>query len=317
MVTSGGSVGGQELGDVGLQHRLGHPEACCPGRAPPWPGRSSSRSPGCRSPRAHGTTPVPDAGGRQRPGRRRCRRWALPHSRSRILSRVGLGATDRDRLSGGSGRSSGRRGWRSDAGYGSERFTLSNSLSSRRVMAISTYPTGDPVPRGHRPHHRYVQPGVAGAARGRLRVRRTSCSSSSTTWASASCRRSVVWWTPRSWTTWPRGPAVHEHAHHGAVLAVAGVRADRAQPSLPGIWRASPRRPPATRVTTACCPSTGGCCPEMLLPLGYNTFCVGKWHLTPAEHTTAAGPFDRWPLGVGSSGTTGSWVGRPTSGTPS
>ncbi len=38
---------------------------------------------------------------------------------------------------------------------------------------------------------------------------------------------------------------------------------------------------------------------EMLLPQGYNTFCVGKWHLTPPEHTTAAGPYDRWPLGRG------------------
>jgi arylsulfatase A-like enzyme len=38
---------------------------------------------------------------------------------------------------------------------------------------------------------------------------------------------------------------------------------------------------------------------EMLLQKGYNTFCVGKWHLTPPEHTTAAGPYDRWPLGRG------------------
>ena len=37
----------------------------------------------------------------------------------------------------------------------------------------------------------------------------------------------------------------------------------------------------------------------MLLQNGYNTFCVGKWHLTPPEHTTAAGPYDRWPLGRG------------------
>jgi arylsulfatase A-like enzyme len=46
-------------------------------------------------------------------------------------------------------------------------------------------------------------------------------------------------------------------------------------------------------------PFDRGMLSEMLLPLGYNTFCVGKWHLTPPEHTTAAGPFDRWPLGRG------------------
>ena len=37
----------------------------------------------------------------------------------------------------------------------------------------------------------------------------------------------------------------------------------------------------------------------MLLPHGYATFCVGKWHLTPAEQISAAGPYDRWPLGRG------------------
>jgi len=38
---------------------------------------------------------------------------------------------------------------------------------------------------------------------------------------------------------------------------------------------------------------------EMLLERGYNTFAVGKWHLTPPQETTAAGPFHRWPLGRG------------------
>ena len=38
---------------------------------------------------------------------------------------------------------------------------------------------------------------------------------------------------------------------------------------------------------------------EMLLEHGYNTFAVGKWHLTPPEEGTLAGPFTRWPLGRG------------------
>jgi len=38
---------------------------------------------------------------------------------------------------------------------------------------------------------------------------------------------------------------------------------------------------------------------EMLLGHGYNTYAVGKWHLTPPEETSPAGPYDRWPLGRG------------------
>jgi len=46
-------------------------------------------------------------------------------------------------------------------------------------------------------------------------------------------------------------------------------------------------------------PFENGFLSEMLIPHGYNTFAIGKWHLTPAEQVTAAGPFDRWPLGRG------------------
>jgi len=46
-------------------------------------------------------------------------------------------------------------------------------------------------------------------------------------------------------------------------------------------------------------PFENGMLPEMLLEHGYNTFCTGKWHLSPAEESTPAGPFHRWPLGRG------------------
>jgi len=38
---------------------------------------------------------------------------------------------------------------------------------------------------------------------------------------------------------------------------------------------------------------------EVLRDAGYATFATGKWHLTPMSDTSAAGPYDQWPLGRG------------------
>ena len=46
-------------------------------------------------------------------------------------------------------------------------------------------------------------------------------------------------------------------------------------------------------------PFENGFLSEILLQHGYNTYALGKWHLTPADQISAAGPYDRWPLGRG------------------
>jgi arylsulfatase len=46
-------------------------------------------------------------------------------------------------------------------------------------------------------------------------------------------------------------------------------------------------------------PFENGMLSEMLGQHGYNTYMVGKWHLMPSEQESAAGPYDRWPLGRG------------------
>ena len=46
-------------------------------------------------------------------------------------------------------------------------------------------------------------------------------------------------------------------------------------------------------------PFENGFLSEMLQQHGYNTYMIGKWHLMPSEQESAAGPYDRWPLGRG------------------
>ncbi|MFZ2086985.1 MAG: arylsulfatase [Desulfobaccales bacterium] len=50
---------------------------------------------------------------------------------------------------------------------------------------------------------------------------------------------------------------------------------------------------------TGIIPKTSATMAEVLRHYGYKTAAFGKWHNTPADQTTAMGPFDRWPTGHG------------------
>ncbi len=50
---------------------------------------------------------------------------------------------------------------------------------------------------------------------------------------------------------------------------------------------------------TGIIPKTSATMPEVLHHYGYKSAAFGKWHNTPANQTTAMGPFDRWPTGHG------------------
>ena len=46
-------------------------------------------------------------------------------------------------------------------------------------------------------------------------------------------------------------------------------------------------------------PRNAGTLAQILKTQGYNTYALGKWHLTPVQETAPKGPFTQWPMGMG------------------
>ncbi|MEZ4580315.1 MAG: sulfatase-like hydrolase/transferase [Caldilineaceae bacterium] len=120
------------------------------------------------------------------------------------------------------------------------------------------------------------------------------------TWATARCPPSADWSTHQTSTGWSRTgyatptsipprsarpPAPASSAgrnHHSNGVAAAIMETATGYPSC----------------RDSRMPFENGMLSEMLLERSYySTFCTGKWHLSPAEESTPASPFHRWPLG--------------------
>ena len=101
------------------------------------------------------------------------------------------------------------------------------------------------------------------------------------TWTASSARES-----PTTGSTPP--PCAHRHAPRcspGATIT-AWERPDRrARQRLGRLLRDIPK--------------SSALAAEVLKDYGYRTCAFGKWHNTPATETTAAGPFENWPTGIG------------------
>ena len=64
-------------------------------------------------------------------------------------------------------------------------------------------------------------------------------------------------------------------------------------------WRASPKSPRVSPVTTAACPCRMACWRKCSRRSALSTLAIGKWHLTPLEDMSLASNRKWWPLGRG------------------
>src|SRR5262249_3103789 len=94
------------------------------------------------------------------------------------------------------------------------------------------------------------------------------------------------------------GVALHAVPHHRALLADPLVPADGAQrhQQRHGLHHRSLDGLPGSNGRI---PFENGLVSEGLVKQGWNTYAIGKWHLTPAEESNMASTKSHWPLGRG------------------
>ena len=78
-----------------------------------------------------------------------------------------------------------------------------------------------------------------------------------------------------------------------------GPRCSRAGTTMPSASARSRSSRADGRATTRPGPRAPPAIAKILQGNGYTTAAFGKWHLTPDDQQGAAGPFDRWPNGLG------------------
>ena len=166
-------------------------------------------------------------------------------------------------------------------------------------MALKEYKPGTTFPGRHGPHHRRIGAGMAVAApRQGRRAERPLHRHRRHRLRPARLLRLADRDAEHRQARQERA-ALQQHAHDGALLADRALHPDRPQPSLErdvlhhrGLDRLSRAATARSRSRTAFSPRC--CCSRATA-----TYAIGKWHLTPAEQISAAGPYDRWPLGRG------------------
>ena len=131
------------------------------------------------------------------------------------------------------------------------------------------------------------------------RARRTCCSSCRTTPASARWAATAAPSRRRTSTRWPKNGLRFNNMHTTALCSPTRscilTGRNHHSNAMSCITEGSTGYPGGNGNI----PFENGFLSEILLQHGYNTYALGKWHLTPADQISAAGPYDRWPLGRG------------------
>jgi len=116
---------------------------------------------------------------------------------------------------------------------------------------------------------------------------RTSCSLSWMMSALGSLAATAARSRPQHECPGGKRPALQQYAHHGAVLATRScIMTGRNHHSnaMACITEGSTGFPGSNGNI----PFENGLLSEILLENGYNTYAIGKWHLTPADQISAA-----------------------------